>query len=407
MSNFAPENAQQVLDAVAWAVSEGAPLQVRGSNSKSAIGRPVNTEHEINTSNLTGIRLYEPEELILQAEAGTTMAEIEAALDEKNQQLAFEPMDLGPLLQGESGTGTLGGVIAGNLSGPRRIRVGAARDHLLGFDAVSGRGEAFKSGGRVMKNVTGYDLCKLMCGSWGTLGVMTRLTVKVLPRAEKERTVLVHTDDRQQAVAIMRDGLNAPYDVTGACWVPRSVTARIDVEHVTGTDTGLVALRLEGPDVSVSYRAAQMRELLKDYGKTDELHTSNGRKFWPAIRDVQPFAKPGDERVVWRISVAPSEAPSILEKLNGLSGAEAFMDWGGGLVWLALDMPSDGGADDVRAAVAGFGGHATLIRGSQALRGAVPVFQPLSPGVKKLTERIKASFDPDRVLNPGRMYDGL
>lgn len=407
MTQFVPETVEQLKDAVAWAVAEEYPVAVKGTGTKAAMGRPVASEHEIDVSKLSGITLYEPEELVLQAGAGTPMAEINAALEEKNQQLAFEPPDLGFLLKGESDPGSIGGAVAVNLGGPRRIKAGAARDHFLGFDGVSGRGEEFKSGGRVMKNVTGYDLCKLMAGSWGTLAVMSRITVKVLPKAEKERTVLLYTDKPTDAVRALTDALNSPYEVSGAAWLPTAQAATTGIDLVTAQASGVAAIRVEGPGPSVEYRSARLREIVGPLGKTEELHSTRGRTFWTAIRDVMPFAAAGDARAVWKISVAPTSGPTVYNEVMALSGAEAFMDWGGGLIWLAVDEAGLGGVDMVRDIVGRVGGHATLIRGSGDLRARAGVFQPLAPGLSVLNRKIKNGFDPHGVLNPGRMYDGV
>jgi glycolate oxidase FAD binding subunit len=397
-----PENAGQVRDAVAWAVAQETPLEVLGGGSKRAIGRPGNAAHTLDLSALRGITLYEAEELVLSAGPGTPIAEIDAALGEFNQELAFEPPDYGPLLGHESGAGTIGGIIATNLAGPRRIKAGAARDHFLGFRAVSGRGEEFKSGGRVVKNVTGYDLCKVLAGSWGTLGVMTQVTLKVLPAAPKLRTVLIFGCDGAQATAAMTRALQSPYEVSGAAYLPAAAAARSGVDYVGRAAASVTAIRIEGPDQSVEYRCAALRSQLDEFGPTEELHGHNSAAFWREVRDVLPFAEAGDTRVVWKISVPPSGGARIAEALKG----EAFLDWGGGLVWLAMDA-ADGDHQAVRAAIAGCGGHATLIRAPAELRAAIAVFQPESPGMARLSARLKASFDPRGVLNPGRLYAGV
>ncbi|WP_193370318.1 glycolate oxidase subunit GlcE [Pelagibius marinus] len=401
---LAPETRDQVTEAVAWAVSQEAPLEVAGRGSKRALGRPVQAAHSLDLSRLTGITLYEPEELVLSARAGTPLAEIEAVLEEKRQMLAFEPADLGPLLGGAAGAATLGGVLACNLSGPRRIKAGAARDHFLGLQAVSGRGELFKSGGRVVKNVTGYDLCKLLCGSYGTLAVMTDVTVKVLPRPEKTWTVLVTGLDDATALAAMTRALGSPHEVSGAAHLPAAQAAKSAVTYVTGAGTAVTALRLEGPDPSVEYRCAALRKELADLGATEELHSHNSLAFWQELRDVRPFV--GQEGLaVWRISVAPSAGPGVVAAIGE---GEAFYDWGGGLIWLALPAVGDAGAGEVRAAVAAAGGgHATLVRAPEALRAAEAVFQPQDAAKAMLSEKVKDGFDPKRVLNPGRMYAGI
>ena len=407
---FAPETREQVAEAVAWAVSQEAPLEVIGRGSKRGLGRPVQAAHSLDLSRLDGITLYEPEELVLSARAGTPLAAIEAALDEKRQMLAFEPADLGPLLGTAPGAASIGGVLACNLSGPRRIKAGAARDHFLGVQAASGRGEIFKSGGRVVKNVTGYDLCKLLCGSYGTLAVMTDVTVKVLPRPEKTYTVLVTGLDDTAAAAAMTRALGSPHEISAAAHLPAAQAARSAVSLVADAGAAVTALRLEGPGPSVEYRCAALRRELADLGATEELHSHNSLAFWRELRDVQPFVG-RDDVAVWRLSVAPTAGPGVVASIAAeVAGSEAFYDWGGGLVWLALPVGGNGGdvgAAGVRAAVAAVGGHATLVRAPFELRAAEAVFQPQDAATAALTERVKDGFDPRRVLNPGRMYAGL
>lgn len=401
---FAPETRDQVVEAVAWAAAEGEPLEVFGRGTKRTLGRPMQAAHSLDLSRLDGITLYEPEELVLSAHAGTPLAAIEAALDEHRQMLAFEPADFGPLLGGAAGAASIGGVLACNLSGPRRIKAGAARDHFLGFEAASGRGELFKSGGRVVKNVTGYDLCKLLCGSYGTLAVMTDVTVKVLPRPEKTYTVLLLGLNDRQALAAMTRALGSPHEVSGAAHLPAALAARSEVSYVTRAGEAVTALRLEGPGPSVEYRCAALRRELADLGATEELHSHNSLAFWRELRDIRPFV--GDEkRAVWRVSVAPSAGPGVVAAIGE---GEAFYDWGGGLIWLSLPLNgADAGAEKVRAAVAAAGGHATLIRAPLELRAAGAVFQPQDAASALLSQRVKDGFDPNRVLNPGRMYAGL
>ncbi|MCG8543978.1 MAG: 2-hydroxy-acid oxidase, partial [Alphaproteobacteria bacterium] len=355
-------------------------------------------------SAFSGISLYEPEELVLSAGPGTPMSAITEALSAARQELAFEPPDYGPLLGGAANEGTLAGAIACNLSGPRRIKAGAARDHFLGFSAVSGRGEAFKSGGRVVKNVTGYDLCKLMCGSWGTLGAMTELTVKVLPAADKTWTVLVFGLGAAAAGRAMTEALQSSHEVSGAAYLPGSLTGASTVSYVSAAGGSVTAIRIEGPGPSVEYRCAALRRQLGAFGDTEELHSHNSLQLWREIRDVVPFAAAGDRRCVWKISAPPQAGPSLGESLAAEVNGEAFLDWGGGLIWLAVDAPVDAGHQAVRAAVDKSGGHATLIRAPEPVRSAVPVFHPPAEGVARLSRRVKEGFDPHGVLNPGRMY---
>ena len=238
-----PRDAKEVEDAVRWALGNDKALEVAGQGTKRSLGRPSQTDLTLDLSGLSGVTLYEPEELVLSAKAGTPLAEIEALLEKNNQQLAFEPMDYGPLLGGQAGQGTIGGAIAANLSGPRRIKAGAARDHFLGVTAVTGRAETIKSGGRVVKNVTGYDMCKLLAGSWGTLAAMTDITVKVLPKAETEATVIVEGLDDARACAAMAAAMGSSCDVSGAAHLPDHVASWFDGLPKAEAAT---ALRLEG-----------------------------------------------------------------------------------------------------------------------------------------------------------------
>jgi len=301
-------------------------------------------------------------------------------------------------------------MLACNLAGPRRIKAGAARDHFLGAQAVSGRGEVFKIGGRVVKNVTGYDLCKLLAGSHGTLAAMTEVTLKVLPAPEKTRTVLLFGLDDDRAVQAMTRALQSSHEVSGAAHLPAALAAGSAVSYVAGAGTSVTAVRVEGPGPSVEHRANALRRELSDLAKSEELHSANSRSFWAELRDVAPLAA-HTERVVWKISVPPAEGARVAARLSDGQDALSYFDWGGGLIWLALPA-SDALAFEarhaaVRAAFADCGGHATLVRAPEEVRARVPVFQPQDPAHAALSERVKDSFDPKRILNPGRMYAGV
>jgi len=405
-TTFRPESVEQVAEAVAWAVAEETPLEVIGRGSMRDFGRPVQAGHGIDLSALSGITLYEPEELVLSARAGTPMAEIRAALAEKNQHLAFEPADLGPLYGGAAGAGSIGGALACNLAGPRRIKAGAARDHFLGLHAVSGHGEVYKSGGRVVKNVTGYDLCKLLAGSHGTLSVLTEVTVKVMPVPEKTRTVLVHGLDDAHAASAMQRAMNSAHEVSGAAHLPPPIAAAIRAPRVADVGAAVTALRVEGPGVSVDYRCAALRRELADLGETGELHSQNSRLLWEELRDVRPLLGT-PEAALWRLSVPPSAGPAVAARIAAEGTAHYYFDWAGGLIWLTLSQTDDAGAALVRGALAASGGHATLLRAPPELRATIPVFEPQDAANAALTARVKDSFDPNRILNPGRMYAGL
>ena len=399
--NLSPKSHDDILDAVRWAVAEMAPLEIVAGGTKRGWGKPLRTNHVLDLSAIAGIRLYEPEELILQARAATPLAEVEAALAEHGQQLAFEPPDLGTLFGRPAGQQTLGGALMANLAGPRRIKAGAARDHFLGFIGVSGRGETFKSGGRVMKNVTGYDLCKLMAGSFGTLAVLSEVTVKVLPAGEKTRTVLVAGLDDERAAAAMAAALNSSHEVSGAAHLPAGIAARSAVGYMRDPGAAVTAVRVEGPGPSVEHRCAALRDLLGAWGATEELHGHNSATLWAEVRDISFFAA-DQAKAIWRLSAPPAAAAGFLPDLVRDTGADYFSNWGGGLIWLSAS-PDEAAANRIRAAADGCGGHATLVRGLDVLRAAVPVFQPQPAPVAALSERLREQFDPNGVLNPGRM----
>jgi glycolate oxidase FAD binding subunit len=403
---FIPQTPKEVLDIIRAAKAEDKSLEIIGAGSKRGWGRPIISSALMDMSKLSGITLYEPEELVLSAAAGTPMLEIQQAMAQSKQQLAFEPPDFAPLFGEEAGIGTLGGTIAANLSGPRRLQAGAARDHLLGFEAVSGRGEEFKSGGRVVKNVTGFDLSKLLAGSFGTLGAMVSVTVKVLPRAEKTRTVLVFGLDDAKAIQALSETLQSSFEVNGAAHLPANIAAKSGVSYVTSAGTSVTAVRLQGPAPSVEVRCQGVRALWQTHGEIEELHGHNSESLWQEIRDIAPLLNnPADQ--IWRVSVPPSAGAEVVAKIKSQLECDVYYDWGGGLIWLAAASDQAQAGDLARTAMGPLGGHATLLRGSSELRLTCDVFQPQSPELRRLTKSLKEKFDPEAMLNPGRMYEGI
>jgi len=410
---YKPETEDQVRDLVAWAAAEETPLEVLGRGTKRGLGRPVEADHALDLSGLSGIVLYEPAELVMSARPGTPLAEIDAALAEHGQALAFEPPDLGSLLGAPRNAASIGGVFACNLAGPRRIKAGGARDHLLGLRAVTGRGETIKAGGRVVKNVTGYDLCKLFAGAHGTLAAMTELTFKVLPAPEDAATVAIRGLDDEAAIRAMTAATASPHEVSGVAHLPGPATARAGVAALADGRAATL-IRVEGPGPSVAHRAEALAAMGAEHGPVETLGRDETRALWRAIGDVAPLDG-GDgrtgERIVWRLSVPPAEgARAVAAIAAGTEEAAWFHDWSGGLIWLSLDPKrenDDGGAARLRAAIAGLGGYATLARAPADLRARAPVFQPQPAPLAALTARIKDGFDPRHILNPGRMYAGL
>ncbi|MBR1162708.1 FAD-binding protein [Bradyrhizobium elkanii] len=408
MDTLKVRDAKDVEEVVRAAVASEQPLEVIGHGSKRAIGHPMPTNALLDVSALNAVTSYEPNELIISVQAGAPLADVQSLIDAKNQQFAFEPMDISVLL-GTAGAGTIGGMIGAGLAGPRRIKAGGIRDHLLGAHAVSGFGDSFKTGGRVVKNVTGYDLCKLLTGSWGTLAVMTEVTLKVMPKPEAERTLLLRGLDDVTANKAMTAALGSPFDVSGAAHLPGSAL-RSGGGALAGLAAGqpVTLVRLEGISASAAHRAASLSQTLSSYGTVDSLADDGSAAIWSALRDVVPFAANGALGAwpVWRIVCPPASGGALGQALSRVTGGDVVYDWGGGLIWAAVPPGADAQATLVRSQVEAIGGHATLIRATEDVRRAVDVFQPQAAGLAALGERVRASFDPRSVLNRGRMMRG-
>jgi len=403
-------DAKDVEAVVRAAIASEQPLEIIGQGSKRGIGQPMATNAVLDLSALNAVTAYEPNELIITVEAGAPLADVASLIDSKNQLFAFEPMNTAALL-GTPALGTVGGMIAASLAGPRRVRAGGVRDHLLGAHAVSGFGDSFKTGGKVVKNVTGYDLCKLLAGSWGTLAVMTEVTLKVMPKPESERTLVLRSLDDLTANRAMTAALGSPFDVSAAAHAPSSaLRASVAGLDRLGSPTEAVTLiRLEGILASATHRAASLAKALEPFAKAEMLEDAVSAEAWRAIRDVEPFAMDGPlgAWVVWRIVCPPATGGALGQLLARESGGDVIYDWGGGLIWVALPPTADAQAALVRQRATAAGGHATLWRASEQVRRTIDVFQPQPDGLAALSERVRQSFDPKNVLNRGRMARGV
>lgn len=398
-----PANEAAIAASIAAAAAAGEPLLVRGNATKLGMLRPVQAARCLSSASYTGITLYSPKELIISARAGTPLPEIETALAAHGQHLIAEPPDLTHLL-GTSGTQTIGGVVATNLSGPRRVAWGAMRDHVMGIRAVNGAGELIHSGGRVLKNVTGLDLCKLLTGSHGTLGVITEVTLKVLPAPEATGTIVIPGLDAEQGVAALSAGLGSPYGVSAAAWIPEAALVPALVHALGRAPESATLLRIEDFAASVAYRTDRLRTELAPFGPADIIDDAASRAVWRVVRDAQPLPALASD-AVWRLSVRPSAGAGVLRAGND-AGARGFLDWGGGLVWLA--GPADSATHHaIEAAARAAGGTWTLLRAPEALRAAVHVVPPEAEPLARITRRVKAAFDPRGILNPGRLYAGF
>ena len=374
-------------------------VMLRGGGTKLAPGASQTPDLVLDFAALSALESYEPGELVLRAGAGARVVDIEALLAEHDQMLAFEPPDFGPLMGRPAGASTLGGMLSAGLSGPRRIAAGAARDHFLGFEAVSGRGVAFKAGGPVVKNVTGFDLPKLMAGSWGALAALTSVTLKVMPRPKASLTLVVGGQDERAACASLSLAMGGPWSVSGAAFLPASLGQRSPLSFPSSA----TLLRLEGFSPSVQARASSLRQALAVLGSVDIIQQPDGENLWRWVRDLGAFW--GRPQRLWRLSVPPADGWQVDALLSGLEG-ELLLDWAGGQVWWAgageTSMAEQ--SEAVWRAVRSLGGHACLFRGEAADHQVERPVSAANVGLTALAARVKTAFDPVAVLQGGRPY---
>lgn len=373
-------------------------LAISGGNTRSGFGNRVEAQTVLRSAGLSGIVAYDPAEMVLTARAGTPVAEIEEALAENGQMLAFEPIDHRPVM-GTQGEPTIGGVFATNASGPRRFVAGAARDSLLGVRYINGRGETLRAGGRVMKNVTGLDLVKLLAGSFGTLGFMTEVTFRVLPRPQDQTTIILSGLEDGDAARAMAIAMSLSVEVSGAAHLPESVRGRF----LNGllADGPATVLRLEGLAASVAVRAEKLAAALQSLAPITRLDAEESRLLWQEIRDVKPYAD-GTMKPLWRVSVAPTSGFQMVAALRMQAGIDCFYDWQGGLLWMRMEAEPEGAL--IRHVMHQVGsGHAVLVRASEDMRAEEQAFEPLPDAVIALQARIKSQMDPAGIFNPGKM----
>lgn len=398
-----PTTAAEAAEAVAALAAKPCPCEILGRGTRRRLGRPVAAETRLDLSRLNGVVVYEPNELVLTVQAATPLALVRELLAGERQHLAFEPPDYGPLWGEAPGLGTVGGMVGVGHGGARRPFAGAPRDHVLGFKGVNGQGEAFAAGGRVVKNVTGFDLPKLMTGAYGTLGVLTEITLKVLPAPQASRTLVFAELPDERGLALLRQAAGGAIPIAGAAHLPAAIAARLaPLAPFAGRPVSLV--RVEGLDAVLPLVVERLRAACQALGGAAELLDADATHgLWRALSGAEAFA--GSDAAVWRVS-APASAAAALGRELQAAGMALYYDWGGRLLWVeAAPDAALGGGDLIRGALARLApdGHATLVRGPPELRGAIAPFQPQSPGVAALIARLKAQFDPLSLFNPGRM----
>ncbi|PLK26745.1 glycolate oxidase subunit GlcE [Novosphingobium sp. TH158] len=377
-----PATAAELVDLVMQAAAQGTPLECHAGGSKRNVGNPARRAQPVDLGAFAGIVDYEPSELVLTVRPATPLAEVEALLAANGQMLAFEPWDAGALFSGTTGKATIGGTVGAGIAGPRRLTAGGARDHLLGFHAVSGRGEAFKAGGKVVKNVTGYDLAKLMAGSWGQLAIMTELSLKVLPAPRSTATVVIEGLSPEQAVRTMSAAVGSQVSPVAAAYLPAQ-----------GGRPSQTCLRLEGFAESVALRRDQLAAMVATEGLATACHDDAPATLWQDIREAAPLR---ESETLWRAHLSPSRGAALAEALDR-AGADWLLDWAGGLAWIGAPAGAD-----IRALVAAEGGHAMLMRGPDHVRSSTPIRHPEAPALAGLSQRVRRAFDPAGILDPER-----
>ena len=400
---FNPSSREEIAEIIRNCYKKNIPLEINGSKSKNKIGRNFQAEKTLDLTSYSGIIDYKPEELYIKVKAGTPINSIIEELDKHDQQLAFEPVDFGFLFNGKSNNGTIGGVISCNFAGPRRFKVGSARDHLLGFQGINGKGEIIKSGGTVVKNVTGYDLCKLISGSFGTLSVLTELSVKVLPKPQSSKTLIINNPHIKKAIEYLGTALSSSSDPSGGVFYPEQFDQSFTFNDLTHKGA-LTALRIEGPSNSVDHRiknlSTELGLLENEYSILESVQT---KIFWNKTKNLEIFSN--SKKNLLRIVVPISETLSVLQKMKPYE-INYFLDWGGSLIWVELEKISLKILREIKDIMQQHSGYFTIIKVEDDLKASADIFT-IDPIKYKISEKIKKSFDPKRIFNPGKMYSGI
>ena len=400
---FKPSTREEIVEIVKNCFKKNIPLEINGLKSKNKIGRNFQSEKTLDLSNYSGVIEYKPEELYIKVKAGTPIKEIVEQLDKNNQQLAFEPNDFGYLFNGESNSGSIGGVVSCNFAGSRRFKVGSVRDHVLGFQGLNGKGETIKSGGTVVKNVTGYDLCKLLSGSFGTLSILTELSIKVLPKPETSKTLVIKNPHLKKALGYLGESLSSSTDPSGGVFYPDYFGKNFILNDLTH-EGGLTAIRIEGPTNSVDQRIDRLSKELKLLSQEISiLDTEQSNIFWNRTKNLEVFKNLKSNLL--RIVVPISETLQVIQKLKS-NDVNYFIDWGGSLVWMAFNEINSKILNETKQIVKKHHGYYTIIKIEEDLKASADVFT-IDPIKYKISEKIKRSFDPKRIFNPGKMYTGI
>ena len=401
---FLPETEQQARELVRWAFAEGRTMSVQGKNTKHGFGLPVDADCTLSLEKLSGILEYHPEELVMTALPGTPITEIRQELTKHNQHLAFEPPALNRMYQVED-EGTIGGSFIGNLAGPRRFKSGSARDHILGVRAINGRGETWKSGGKVIKNVSGYDMSKLITGSWGTLSVVTELTFKILPAPPVSRSLAVWGLSARLGTALMAQVISTPSETSGLAHLPEAALTEIGRDGATFPGKTLTLIRLEGTESSVKERLQNITGWLPGACEYSVLDQAASIAAWSLIGNTAPLQDGQRTPGILKISLPPASAWNLVRFIDDLRDCTWYLDAAGGWLWVGICQA--GMKDKIHAIsreVNATGGTTTIYRAPSSVKQDTGIYPFPDESIKRLNEKIKNSFDPGNIFNPGRLH---
>ena len=408
---FYPKDELEVSDLVKDFYKKNSSIELTGSNSKNFIGNKTQAANKVSLSKLSGIIEYYPEELYIKVKACTPLQEIEDALEKNDQELAFEPLDFGYIKNGKPNKGTIGGYLSCNYAGSRRFKVGSVRDHVLGFRGVNGKGDIIKSGGTVVKNVTGYDLSKLISGAFGTLVALTEITLKVLPKKQLINTIVIKVDDRKKIYDLFDKIASSSSEITGAVFLPdepddsmfirnKETIFKFNDLDFTGP---YLDLRLEGDKVSINEKTKKItKELDLKKFKIATLDNYQSSPFWKKINNLELFQN--TENNLLRIVIEPANGSEMMSYLG--NKFKYYIDWCGSLFWVEVPPKKNNKVGEIKKKSIELGGYMTIIKTSEEYDYEETIFT-IDPVRLMISEKIKKSFDPKRIFNPGKMYRGI
>ena len=410
-NTYYPEDELQVSDIVKELYKKNQPTELIGTGTKNFIGNKIQAAKKLSLSKLSGIVEYLPHELYIKVKANTPLELVEQELEKNNQELAFEPIDFGFIQSGISNKGTIAGYLSCNYAGSRRFKVGSVRDHVLGFKGVNGKGDIIKSGGTVVKNVTGYDLSKLITGSFGTLVALTEITLKVLPKKKLSNTITIHTEDKKLINELFEKISSSSSEISGAVYIPeepkdesydhnKEMVFKFNDLQSKGS---FLALRIEGDKISINEKIKALTDEL-DLKKLNStiLDVHQSTPFWKKINNLELFKVTKNNLL--RVVIPPSKGDKLMQYLG--NKYKYYIDWCGSLYWIEVQAKKNNKIGEIKKLIKELEGYLTIIKTSNEFDYEETIFTV--DDIRLLvSEKIKKSFDPKRIFNPGKMYRGI